>query len=67
MARAPEKHIESETFAEDIAHLRMKQDSGADFLMTQLCFDTEHFKDGWTIYGKRASGFRSMSDHAGPQ
>ncbi|HUM84169.1 MAG TPA: methylenetetrahydrofolate reductase [Lachnospiraceae bacterium] len=44
MAGAPEKHIESETFAEDIAHLRMKQDSGADFLMTQLCFDTEHFK-----------------------
>ena len=40
MAGAPEKHIEAETFAQDIAHLRMKQDAGADFLMTQLCYDT---------------------------
>ena len=44
MAGAPEKHIEAETFAQDIAHLRMKQDAGADFLMTQLCYDTEQFK-----------------------
>lgn len=44
MAGAPEKHIEAQTFAEDIAHLKMKQDAGADFLMTQLCYDVEHFK-----------------------
>ncbi|MEE3378079.1 MAG: methylenetetrahydrofolate reductase, partial [Lachnospiraceae bacterium] len=44
MAGAPEKHIEARTFAEDIAHLRMKQDSGADILMTQLCYDVEGFK-----------------------
>ncbi|MCR5293746.1 MAG: methylenetetrahydrofolate reductase [Lachnospiraceae bacterium] len=44
MAGAPEKHIEAATFAEDIAHLRMKQDAGADFLMTQLCYDVERFK-----------------------
>ena len=44
MAGAPEKHIEAMTFAQDIAHLRMKQDSGADFLMTQLCYDVERFK-----------------------
>ena len=44
MAGAPEKHIEAKTFAEDIAHLRMKQDSGADILMTQLCYDVEGFK-----------------------
>lgn len=40
----PEKHIEARTLAEDIAHLRIKQDAGADFIMTQLCFDTEGFK-----------------------
>ena len=44
MAGAPEKHIEARTFAEDIAHLRMKQDYGADILMTQLCYDVEGFK-----------------------
>ncbi len=44
MGAAPEKHIEAQTFAEDIAHLRMKQDSGADFIMTQLCYDVEGFK-----------------------
>lgn len=44
MAGAPEKHIEARTFAEDIAHLRMKQDAGADFLTTQLCYDVERFK-----------------------
>ncbi len=44
MGAAPEKHIEADTFAEDIAHLRMKQDSGADFMMTQLCYDVEGFK-----------------------
>ena len=40
----PEKHIEARSFPEDIAHLRIKQDAGADFIMTQLCFDTENFK-----------------------
>lgn len=41
---APEKHIDARTFEEDIAHLRMKQDAGADFIMTQLCFDIEGYK-----------------------
>ncbi|MDO4613998.1 MAG: methylenetetrahydrofolate reductase [Lachnospiraceae bacterium] len=44
MAGAPEKHIEARTFEEDIAHLRMKQDAGADLLMTQLCYDVNHFE-----------------------
>ena len=41
MAGAPEKHIQANSFDEDIAHLRMKQDAGADFIMTQLCFDID--------------------------
>jgi methylenetetrahydrofolate reductase (NADPH) len=44
MAASPEKHIEAATFAEDVSHLRMKQDSGADYLTTQLCYDVEGFK-----------------------
>lgn len=43
MAGAPEKHIEAVSFEADIAHLRMKQDAGADFLMTQLCYDVEAY------------------------
>jgi len=44
MAGAPEKHIQAPTFEEDIAHLKIKQDAGADYIMTQLCFDIEQFK-----------------------
>lgn len=43
VAGNPEKHHESASLDEDIAHLRMKQDAGADFIMTQLCYDVDHF------------------------
>ena len=39
MAGDPEKHIQCPTEEEDIAHLKIKQDAGADYMMTQLCFD----------------------------
>jgi methylenetetrahydrofolate reductase (NADPH) len=39
----PEKHISAPTFAADIAHLRSKQDRGAEFLMSQLCYDVDVF------------------------
>lgn len=35
----PEKHVECRTQAEDIVHLKVKQDCGADFFMSQLCYD----------------------------
>jgi methylenetetrahydrofolate reductase (NADPH) len=44
MAGAPEKQYPGEQLEEDIAHLRIKQDAGADYMMTQLCFDVEAFK-----------------------
>ncbi len=40
----PEKHFLAPSFAADIAHLRSKQDSGAEFLCSQLCHDVEAFK-----------------------
>lgn len=44
VAGNPEKHLEAATFKEDISHLRRKQDSGADLIMTQVCYDIEQFE-----------------------
>ena len=54
VAGNPEKHFESNSFADDIAHLRMKQDAGADFIMTQLCYDVEHYE--WWVEAIRKAG-----------
>ncbi len=39
----PEGHTESESLDSDIKYARMKQDLGADFLITQLFYDNTHF------------------------
>ena len=39
----PEGHTESESLDTDIAYARMKQDMGADFLITQLFYDNAFF------------------------
>lgn len=39
----PEGHFECDDFEASLAYLRMKQDAGADFLVTQLFFDNELF------------------------
>ena len=39
----PEKHFTAPSFEADIAHLRSKQDNGAEFLMSQLCHDVDAF------------------------
>ncbi len=39
----PEGHPESETLRADVAHLRSKQEAGAEHLITQLFFDNGHF------------------------
>ncbi|MXZ90715.1 MAG: methylenetetrahydrofolate reductase [NAD(P)H] [Chloroflexi bacterium] len=41
----PEGHTESESLDTDIAYARMKQDLGADFLITQLFYDNAYFYD----------------------
>lgn len=39
-AAYPEAHMESDSLKKDIAFMKLKQDAGADFFVTQLCFDT---------------------------
>ncbi len=47
-AAYPEGHIDCFDAAESIRHLKLKQDAGASFFVTQLCFDNDfalHFLD----------------------
>lgn len=44
VAGSPEGHIQARSLTSDIAHLKQKQDEGADFIMTQLTYDMEQFK-----------------------
>lgn len=44
VAGSPEGHISCRSLEADIAVLRQKQDNGADYIMTQLCWDMEQFK-----------------------
>jgi methylenetetrahydrofolate reductase (NADPH) len=45
VAGYPEKHPESKTLEEDIRYLKLKVDSGADFVVTNLFFNNEFFFD----------------------
>ena len=44
VAGSPEGHISCRSLEADIAVLKQKQDNGADYIMTQLCWDMEQFK-----------------------
>jgi methylenetetrahydrofolate reductase (NADPH) len=39
----PEKHVEAESLEQDIAYLKLKQDNGASFAVSQLFFDNDVF------------------------
>jgi methylenetetrahydrofolate reductase (NADPH) len=39
----PEKHLESESINQDVQFLKLKQDNGADFAISQLFFDNNNF------------------------
>jgi methylenetetrahydrofolate reductase (NADPH) len=42
-AAYPEGHVETPDLARDLAHLEIKVDAGADFLVTQLFFQNAHY------------------------
>ncbi len=43
VAGSPEGHIDCISLDSDISYLKMKQDLGAERIMTQLCFDLDQF------------------------
>lgn len=44
VAGSPEGHIACRSLEADISFLKQKQDEGADFIMTQLCWDMDRFR-----------------------
>ena len=53
VAGSPEGHISCRSLEADIGVLKMKQDNGADYIMTQLCWDMEQF-ERWLDKVRRA-------------
>lgn len=44
VAGTPEGHIDCRSLEADMAFLKQKQDNGADYIVTQICWDMERFK-----------------------
>jgi len=44
VAGSPEGHISCRSLDADISFLKQKQDEGAEFIMTQLCWDMDQFR-----------------------
>ncbi len=60
VAGSPEGHIECRSLEADIGFLKQKQDEGADFIMTQLCWDMDQFR--WWMDAIRDAGITMPVD-----
>ena len=54
VAGSPEGHLACRSIEADISFLKQKQDEGADYIMTQLCWDMDQFR--WWLDAIRAAG-----------
>ena len=54
VAGSPEGHITCRSIEADISFLKQKQDEGADYIMTQLCWDMDQFR--WWMDAIRGAG-----------
>ena len=54
VAGSPEGHIACRSIEADISFLKQKQDEGADYIMTQLCWDMDQFR--WWMDAIRNAG-----------
>lgn len=60
VAGSPEGHIQCRSLEADISFLKQKQDEGADFIMTQLCWDMDQFR--YWMDAIRAAGINMPVD-----
>jgi methylenetetrahydrofolate reductase (NADPH) len=43
VAGYPEKHVDCDTYENDLKHLKEKVDAGADYIVTQLCYTSQAY------------------------
>ena len=54
MAGSPEGHVQCRSLESDISFLKQKQDNGADYVISQLCWDMDQFR--YWLDAVRAAG-----------